>query len=335
MEIKENESKNDSRNLDKYIINPNQNKYDTPKKLLPMYDPYQSKNELPPPPKVQPPRQVLELEKLKGKSKLPDIQRTYSFTKKKFGYGNLDVVEPGELVSNIKLRLINQMLFKKESDSNIISKSTFKGQTQKNLKGFDLLSYTRKKYDSDNEDKKQKINTIRKRLTYLIKKVNNKKILSKIGKYFKKWKNPSKYIKNMPNFKGGMMLDCAPPPKQEKKSSTIPVVFLSKSLIKDTKPFYLEEEKNNGYKDDKNLMNIERINIGTDENKSADHYRKEPLPKRVKNGGRIEFVFPSQQDSDSKIKEDVKNNGRIKGFDEDEEEEEEEIEEEVEEISEK
>ena len=103
-----------------------------------MYDPYDNNAELPKPPKVQPPRQVLELERLKGKSRLPDIQRTFSFNRKKFGLGNLDVVEPGELVSNIKLRQIKDMLIR-QSDSNIISKSTFKGQ---NERAFDFVSST-------------------------------------------------------------------------------------------------------------------------------------------------------------------------------------------------
>ena len=240
-ETLEKNKKNLSQNI--YIINPNQNKYDTPRKLIPNYDPYDKANELPKPPKVQPPRQVLELERLKGKSRLPDIQRTFSFNRKKFGLGNLDVVEPGELVSNIKLRQIKDMLIR-QSDSNIISKSTFKGQ---NERGFDFVSstaFSKKKYDSDNEEKKVKITQVKKKLNDIIKKINNKMIKIKIDKYFKKWKNPSKYIKNMPSFHGVTMLDCAPPPKQERRSSVIPIVFLSKSLINETKPFLLEEEKN-------------------------------------------------------------------------------------------
>ena len=45
----------------------------------------------------------------------------------------------------------------RQSDSNIISKSTFKGQ---NERGFDFASssaFSKKKYDSDNEERKVKI----------------------------------------------------------------------------------------------------------------------------------------------------------------------------------
>lgn len=45
----------------------------------------------------------------------------------------------------------------------------------------------------------------------------------------------------MPKMKISLM-DCAPPPKQEKKSTTIPIVFLSKSIIQDTEPFSIEEK---------------------------------------------------------------------------------------------
>ena len=325
----EKNNKNSYQNI--HIINPNKNKYDTPRKLIPMYDPYEKNTELPKPPKVQPPRQVLELERLKGKSRLPDIQRTFSFNRKKFGLGNLDVVEPGELVSNIKLRQIKDMLIR-QSDSNIISKSTFKGQ---NERGFDFASssaFSKKKYDSDNEERKVKISQVKKKLIDIIKKINNKKVKIKIEKYFKKWKNPSKYIKNMPSFHGVTMLDCAPPPKQERRSSVIPIVFLSKSLINETKPFLLEEEKNIESDDtnsriDNNFVNIEKINGEKKENKPINIYRKDSMPQKVKNGGRIEFVFPSQKEFSSQKKENNVTEQKIEKKNKDQEEEEEEEEE--------
>ena len=296
---KENVNKRTKKN--NYIINPNQNKYDTPKKLLPAYDPYEEKPEVSNPPKVQPPRQVLELEKLKGKSQLPDILRTSSFNRKKFGFGNLDYVEPGELVSNIKLRQIKDMIERQQSDINIFSKSTFRGQTEKK-KSFDFIpsTYSSRKYDSDNEEKKVIKPQAKKKLAEILKKVNNKKLKSKEEIFFKKWKNPSKYIKNMPNLKGIPMMDCAPPPKQEKKTSTIPVVFLSKSIIKDTKPFQFEEEKNNvenynvNNKHENNFGNIN--NIANNSKNTFERYRKDSMPQKVKNGGRIEFVIPSQKE---------------------------------------
>ena len=336
-ETLEKNNKNVYQNI--HIINPNQNKYDTPRKLIPNYDPYEKKTELPKAPKVQPPRQVLELERLKGKSRLPDIQRTFSFNRKKFGLGNLDVVEPGELVSNIKLRQIKDMLIR-QSDPNIISKSTFKGQNEKVFDFVSSAAFSKKKYDSDNEERKVKKSQVKKILNDIITKINNKKIKTKIDKYFKKWKNPSKYIKNMPSFKGITMLDCAPPPKQERRSSVIPVVFLSKSLINETKPFLLEEEKNIESDDtnriDKNFVNIEKINAEKKENKPINNYRKDSMPQRVKNGGRIEFVFPSQKEFSSQKKEnnaiEQKNNKKNEDQEEEEEEEEEFEEEEKSEI---
>ena len=321
--------KNSYQNI--HIINPNQNKYDTPKKLIPTYDPYEKQAELPKAPKVQPPRQVLELERLKGKSRLPDIQRTFSFNRKKFGLGNLDVVEPGELVSNIKLRQIKDMLVR-QSDSNIISKSTFKGQNGRTFDFVSSTAFSKKKYDSDNEEKKVKITQVKKILNDIVKKLNNKMIKIKAEKYFKKWKNPSKYVKNMPSIHGVTMLDCAPPPKQERRSSVIPIVFLSKSLINESKPFLLEEEKNIESDDtnsriDNNFVNIEKINPEKKENRPINNYRKDSMPQKVKNGGRIEFVFPSQKEFSSQKKENNVLTQKIEKKNEEQEEEEEEEEE--------
>ena len=324
----EKEKANNRTNKNNYIINPNQNKYDTPKKLLPAYDPYETKPEVTNPPKVQPPRQVLELEKLKGKSQLPDILRTSSFNRKKFGFGNLDYVEPGELVSNIKLRQIKDMIVRQQSDINIFSKSTFKGQTEKK-KSFDFIpsSYSSRKYDSDNEMKKVISPQAKKKLADILKKVNNIKLKLKVEIFFKKWKNPFKYIKNMPNMKGIAMMDCAPPPKQEKKTSTIPVVFLSKSIIKDTKPFQFEEEKNsiesyninnkyeNNYENNNNVVNNSK--------NTFERYRKDSKPQKVKNGGRIEFVIPSQKEisNNNEIERQKMSSNKKYAYDEEEEEE--------------
>ena len=319
--------KNNLKNNQNYIRNPNQNKYEAPKRLS-MCEPYQIKYELPPPPKVQAPRQVLELERLKGRSKLPEIERASSFNRKKFGLANLDIVEPGELVSNIKLRLINQMLIRQQSDFGSNSKSS---NTNKNEKSLNLLtSFSNKKYDSDNEETKEKKIQIKKKLANIIKNINNKKIKSKIGLFFKKWKNPSKYIKNMPSVKGINIMDCAPPPRLEKRNSATSVLFLSKSLGKDAKPFLLENEKNNNNnKNEKKLINIERVNIEKRQSKSPDINKKDFKPQRILNGGRIEFVLPNQREisNDNKI-ENTKKDDKIKTHNEEEEEEEEEIEEE-------
>ena len=334
----EKEKANKKTNKNNYILNPNQNKYDTPKKLLPAYDPYEPNPEVINPPKVQPPRQVLELEKIKGKSQLPDILRTSTFNRKKFGFGNLDYVEPGELVSNIKLRQIKDMIVRQQSDINIFSKSTFKGQTEKK-KSFDFIpsSYSSRKYDSDNEEKKFISPQARKKLAEILKKINTKKLKSKVELFFKKWKNPLKYIKNMPNLKGIPMMGCAPPPKQEKKTSASPVVFLSKSIIQDAKPFQFEEEKNSiesyniNNKYENNFGNINNI-INNSKN-TFERYRKDSKPQKVKNGGRIEFVFPSQKEisNNNEIERQQKSSNKKYGYD-DEEQEEEEIEEEGEEI---
>ena len=183
--------------------------FGTPKKL-PMYDPYKEPGIVQQNPKVQAPRQVLELEKLKGKSKLPDVQRTNSYTRKKFGAGNIDYAEPGELVSSTKLKILNNMLSGRKSDFGLLN-------NQRNDKILDFnLSV-----DSDNEEKMIKIE---KKLAKLIENINDLKLVSKI---FKAWKCLVK--KEMSNTRV-TMLDCAPPPKKEKKSASIPVIFLSKSI---------------------------------------------------------------------------------------------------------
>ena len=314
---KKQKQRNDFKTIENLIFNPNHNIYETPKRKLPMYDPYQKQSDLESHPKVQPPRQVLELQRLKGKSqpKLPDIQRTYSFSRKKFGCGNLDIVEPGELVSNIKLRLINQMLIRQQSDFGSKSKQTLKNQSQKSLC---ISSY--KKYDSDSDEKKGKKIQIKKKLTDVIKKINDKSLLILIGKFFKKWKNPSKYIKNMPKVKVSLM-DCAPPPKQEKKSSTNPIVFLSKSIIQDTEPFSMEEKNKND-----NENSVVNIKVEKKENMIT--------PQKVKSGGRIEFVFSSSKQDINKTNEKEKNEINNDKRKSDEEKEEEEVEEEAEELSE-
>ena len=183
--------------------------FGTPKKL-PMYDPYKEPGIVQQNPKVQAPRQVLELEKLKGKSKLPDVRRTNSYTRKKFGAGNIDYAEPGELVSSTKLKILNNMLSGRKSDFGLLN-------NQRNDKILDFnLSV-----DSDNEEKMIKIE---KKLAKLIENINDLKLVSKI---FKAWKCLVK--KEMSNTRV-TMLDCAPPPKKEKKSASIPVIFLSKSI---------------------------------------------------------------------------------------------------------
>ena len=324
--IEKEKEKNNLKNNQNYIRNPNQNKYDAPKKL-PMNDPYQTSSELPAPPKVQAPRQVLEFERLKGRSRLPEIQRAYSFNRKKFGFGNLDVVEPGELVSNIKLRLINQMLVRRQSDFGFNSKSINKNKSVKSLNH--ASSFTNKKYDSDNEEKRKKKISFQKKLTNIIKNINDKKMKSKINSFFKKWKTPSKYIRNMPIMKRISIMDCAPPPRQEKKSSAMSVVFLSKSLGKDVKPFFLENEKKN--ENNKKLINIERVNIEKRDNKSPDIYKKDFKPQRVQSGGRIEFVLPTQRQIVNNDKtENIKKEDKIKKQNEEGKEEEEELEEEYE-----
>ena len=200
---------------DSFHSSSQQNNFGTPKKL-PMYDPYKEPGNLQQNPKVQAPRQVLELEKLKGKSKLPDVQRTNSHTKKKFGSGNIDYAEPGELVSSTKLKLLNNMLSGRKSDFGILN-------NQRNDKIYDFNLSVDSKFRTDS-DYEEKLIKIEKKLARLIENINNLKLVSKI---FTTWKFLVK--KEMSNTRV-TMLDCAPPPKKEKKSASIPVIFLSKSI---------------------------------------------------------------------------------------------------------
>ena len=54
----------------------------------------------------------------------------------------------------IKLRQIKDMLIR-QSDSNIISKSTFKGQNERAFDFVSSTSFSKKKYDSDSRTKKE------------------------------------------------------------------------------------------------------------------------------------------------------------------------------------
>ena len=142
----------------------------------------------------------------------------------------------------------------------------------------------------------------------------------------------------MPNLKGIPMMECAPPPKQEKKTSTIPVVFLSKSIIQDSKPFQFEEEKNNiesyniNNKYENNFGNIN--NIVNNSKNTFERYRKDSKPQKVKNGGRIEFVLPPQKEisNNNEIERQQKSSNKKYVYDDEEEEIEEEGEDEKEEI---
>ena len=267
------------------------NNYGTPKKL-PMYDPYKDPSEVQENPKVQAPRQVLELEKLKGKSKLPDIQRASSYSRKKYGLGNLDYVEPGELVSNTKLKLLNNMLSGRKSDFGLSSRTNLKNHKNEKHVDFNLSADSRNKFDSEYEEK------IIKKLTKIIKNINDLKLLSKT---FKSWKN---FVKKEMSNTRITMLDCAPPPKKEKKSATVPVIFLSKSIT--------EVSNNDDY-----------INNEEQRDKSFKLEKKESPLKRHSDG-RYEFILPKTKEFN--INRDKEDNQYMEHKNEEEEEIEEEFE---------
>ena len=67
------------------------------------------------PPKIQPPPQVLALMKKHGKLNLP-LPRQYNnlrLSYREFGKGNLEIVEPGELVSSERLKMVKKNLKRK------------------------------------------------------------------------------------------------------------------------------------------------------------------------------------------------------------------------------
>ena len=199
------------------------------------------------PQKVQPPPQVLALMKKQGKVNLPlpvpknNLRLSY----REFGKGNLEIVEPGELVSSERLKLVKKNLKRTltfsssqkineqnsmNKDSNTLTQSSYFQNEAFNL------SMNKKNYDE-----------INKKIYPIFEKKDvglfNKK------KYFKIWDKNARNIK-----KKEINLEILPEVK--KKSRNIPVIFLTKSIQEDSQ----EENNKINNSEDNNKENINENN---------------------------------------------------------------------------
>ena len=93
------------------------------------------------PMKVQPPPQVLALMKKKGTFNLPLPQNNQPLSFREFGKGNLEIVEPGELVSSARLKLVKNNLKRNfTTDSNKLNKDNLDQNNNFNRNSFRLPS---------------------------------------------------------------------------------------------------------------------------------------------------------------------------------------------------
>jgi hypothetical protein len=189
------------------------------------------------PQKVQAPPQVMALMRKKGKLSLPLPARKARLSFREFGKGNLEVVEPGELVSSERLKLVKNNL-KRNLTCNCMNKFNPVKNEKSNL------------YQSPSPHKSSFIFTSAKKYKEEIypklKKIFQKKDegLFYKKKYFNIWE------KNIHNTKKREMnLDILP---VVRKSSNAPVIFLTKSLEENN-----EEETantNDNINEDNNML---------------------------------------------------------------------------------
>ena len=217
------------------------------------------------PNKIQPPPQVLALMKKQGKLNLPlpvQVPKTnLRLSFREFGKGNLEVVEPGELVSSERLKLVKRNLkrtltsssskevevqnsLKKENNS-LAQSSYFKNESLN-------LSLGKKNYDE-----------INKKLHPIFEKkdegIFNKK------KYFKIWDKKARHSKKKEiNFE---IL-----PEVKRKANNIPVIFLTKSIQGNDQDENNIEDNNKNIKEDNNKKIIENINEINNTNKEDNNF---------------------------------------------------------------
>ena len=226
--------------------------------------------------KVQPPPQVLALQKKgKNKSDFPRYRRSSSGLKI-FGRGNLDVVEPGELVSTSKLLLIKQRLNLNSSEKRL-PQVKLKGRPR--LKTYSDLSNVALRDDFEvKQDKIDDSSLIigKIRLKDLIKKISKKKEKNLIKEKFNEWKDPfsNKMIVNNCSIAVG----CAPRQVRKKEEIT-PMVFLSKHIIKDIDDIDSNndnsEKNNNDNEENYHIKKSYNNNKSSHSNNSQHSYKSE------------------------------------------------------------
>ena len=200
---------------------------------------------------IQAPPQVLALMKKQGKTNIPLPSNNLRISYREFGKGNLEIVEPGELVSSERLKLVKQNL-KRNSTCN--SDSFTKLINTINSGPLTQSSYFRNEAFNLNSDITPKIQKeINKKLVPILEKKDEGLFDKK--KYFKTWGTKANNLKphevNL-NIR----------PEVKKISNSPPVVFLTKSLEKDNK-----DRINNGNKNYEKENN-ENIDIKDEKKKN-------------------------------------------------------------------
>ena len=218
------------------------------------------------PPKIQPPPQVLALMKKHGKLNLP-LPRQYNnlrLSYREFGKGNLEIVEPGELVSSERLKMVKKNLKRNLTYSTTFieeKNSTNNNNTNKLIKS----SYFKNDALNLNYDNKRNIEEINKKLYPIFEKKDEGLFNKK--KYFNIWGSKTDKRK-----KFNISLNIRP---EVKKAKNTPIIFLTKSIQEenqeenfiDEKDNRINNKKNNFEKDDiNNINNIYKIDNSIQQN---------------------------------------------------------------------
>ena len=274
--------------------------------------------------KVQAPPQVMALMKKKGTFNLPLPKNTAPLTLREFGKAELEIVEPGELVSSERLKLVKKNLRRNFTSNSSSRVNNYKNEVEQNnatnnRNSFHFLSG--KKYKEE----------IYPKLKNIFKKKDDGLFNKK--KYFNLW---SKHLQNFKKIEVNLNL-----PPMVKRTKYTPVIFLTKSLEDNN-----EEETSitNDNNNEENNMNkdVSKENIMKNENNS---FAKN---KVIEGKGNTKIInnknnnnLENKEDNINKnnklnyINKEKNNEEKVKKREEDEEEEEEENEEEKELIDDK
>ena len=211
------------------------------------------------PMKVQPPPQVLALMKKKGTFNLPLPQNNQPLSFREFGKGNLEIVEPGELVSSARLKLVKNNLKRNfTTDSNKLNKDNLDQNNNFNRNSFRLPSA--KKYKEE----------IFPKLKNIFKKKNDGLFDKK--KYFNIW---CKILRNMKKKEMNLSI-----PPIVKKTKYTPVIFLTKSIEDNN-----EEETSitNDNNNEENNMNKEMNKENIMKNNNSNSFDKNKVIEDIDN----------------------------------------------------
>ena len=237
------------------------------------------------PKKIQAPPQVLALMKKQGKANLTLPTNNSRISFREFGKGNLEIVEPGELVSSERLKMVKKNLKRNltcNSDKfpHLISSVNSGPLSQSSYFKNDIFNLNSK----SNPKKQEEIN---KKIVPILEKKDEGLFDKK--KYFKKWGT-----KSSTNLKPhDINLFIRP---QVKKASNIPVIFLTKSLEDNNDAKFIKDGRKNNNEND-----LISGNNKNNENKNMN----------IRNEEKKNIVSNNIKENNNE-KEKIENNSRIK-----------------------